>query len=713
MTETSEVTDQTGGEIRCLYVDDRAEFAAVESVVSEEAADITVSGEQTRGGARERLAEDSFDCVIVELKFATAVADTLEETPLVLFTETDSTAISDELLDAADTLVQKGERAHVAFLLDKIRGIVRDERTTESPNRVDRDLADARTAFFMLDGDGHVEWAKTPLEEVFPDVVGETERTATIHERLAAASTGEYGYAEQLATAVVNEASVERVGLALPRDSPPSESDTAVYTCWSYPVDGGQRRIEAYRDITAQLSQANRLSRLEELVELARDGLYMIDADARYTYVTERYAEMLGYERSELLGRHASAVMSEGALEEGQKKIGKLLTDSDRDSVVVDQPHLHSDGHEIALSIHCTVLTDDNGSYDGLMGVARDITERRERERELTEYKTVFETVHDRVYVLDDEGQIRLANSEFADMLSTSRSVVEGIHASEVFGQQGYERIRTAIDDLETTETSQGYAEFTLEAADSEIPCETSLSPLPGENHEGGWVGVVRDISDRVHREQQVAVMDRVLRHNLRNDLTAVLGRVDLLETSLEDDEAVEMMRTIRNRCNRLLEFAEKARRAQHVLDTASSSASDIHLSTALERVTDRIQFEYPGAVVSIDRPDGFDPMLPETVAIAVRNLVENAVEHTDQEPWVLVSVASESDSVSITVADDGPGLPEDEAEVLLHGTETPLKHGSGLGLWLVHWTVAQLAGSISIQDREPRGTGVTLSIPI
>jgi signal transduction histidine kinase len=50
------------------------------------------------------------------------------------------------------------------------------------------------------------------------------------------------------------------------------------------------------------------------------------------------------------------------------------------------------------------------------------------------------------------------------------------------------------------------------------------------------------------------------------------------------------------------------------------------------------------------------------------------------------VSAANGDDRVTVRVEDDGPGIPDDELGVVTEGEETPLKHGSGLGLWIVQW---------------------------
>ena len=103
-----------------------------------------------------------------------------------------------------------------------------------------------------------------------------------------------------------------------------------------------------------------------------------------------------------------------------------------------------------------------------------------------------------------------------------------------------------------------------------------------------------------------------------------------------------------------------------------------------------------------------------ESFELAIQELVENAIVHADGDPSVSVSVTDrpEEDVVEVTVADQGPGLPEMERSVLLRGAETPLEHMEGLGLWFANWAVTASGGSVAVTDNEPRGTVVTITLP-
>jgi signal transduction histidine kinase len=105
-----------------------------------------------------------------------------------------------------------------------------------------------------------------------------------------------------------------------------------------------------------------------------------------------------------------------------------------------------------------------------------------------------------------------------------------------------------------------------------------------------------------------------------------------------------------------------------------------------------------------------------DLLGLAVDNLLENAVVHTTSlSPTVEVTVRrdEETGTVEVSVADDGPGIPRQEREVLVDGQETPLDHGSGIGLWLVNWIVSESMGTVSFGENDPTGSVVTLRLPL
>jgi len=123
------------------------------------------------------------------------------------------------------------------------------------------------------------------------------------------------------------------------------------------------------------------------------------------------------------------------------------------------------------------------------------------------------------------------------------------------------------------------------------------------------------------------------------------------------------------------------------------------------------VETQYPAASIAVDQPESAVALTLPRIETALYELLDNAAKHSGESPAITLDVAVSPVQVTVTIADDGPGLPETEQEVLETGAEDPLAHGSGLGLWLAYWIVTTLDGEIEILDVD-QGTTVELKLP-
>jgi signal transduction histidine kinase len=302
----------------------------------------------------------------------------------------------------------------------------------------------------------------------------------------------------------------------------------------------------------------------------------------------------------------------------------------------------------------------------------------------------VIETMDDGVVVLSEEDRV----------VDTNRAAEEFLAAFEGF--------EACLDDLP--------AEVELDRAGDRRRYELRESSF---EHLGGLVSgrlvTIRDVT-RTHRHQQrLAVLNRVLRHDLRNDLNVVQGHAEFI--AADPSVAEESAAIIGSKATRLVGLATKVREAERTLGRADRLVTDVDV---VELVTERVteaRREQPFAEFVLRVPD--DPATvrsSDLLGLAVDNLLENAVVHTTSlSPTVEVTVRrdEETGTVEVSVADDGPGIPRQEREVLVDGQETPLDHGSGIGLWLVNWIVSESMGTVSFGENDPTGSVVTLRLPL
>ncbi|MDR5657846.1 PAS domain S-box protein [Halodesulfurarchaeum sp. HSR-GB] len=333
-------------------------------------------------------------------------------------------------------------------------------------------------------------------------------------------------------------------------------------------------------------------------------------------------------------------------------------------------------------------------------------------------YQQLFESAVEGIYTTTEGlDEYRMANPAFADLL----------------GYESGDAVCEAIDSIEEEVfvDPDRYAEYseTLQAVGEVNQFEYQIRTADGEtrwvsdsvraitDEEGGITGYrggVIDITEEKKQEEALKrqtnlsiVLNRVLRHNLRNDISVVRGYTQMMADELDDTTHGEKAL---NTIDSLVELSEKARVLDDIISSdANPEPTDI--PDLINGIVTQVRRDYPSASISVEADGGITAEVRPSFKRAIRELIENAAKHSGDEPTVEVSVESKSDDVHIRIADNGPGIEEQEARVLRSGSEKPLKHGSGLGLWLAHWIVTNHDG-LTDAILTDEGTMLTVVIP-
>jgi signal transduction histidine kinase len=222
--------------------------------------------------------------------------------------------------------------------------------------------------------------------------------------------------------------------------------------------------------------------------------------------------------------------------------------------------------------------------------------------------------------------------------------------------------------------------------------------------------GVIEDITPRKHRQRQLRVVDRILRHNIRNDVSVISGYATYLAEAVDVGE-LDAIDSIVQRSQKLLRTAEKGHVVVDVLsDGREPTVFDVVLD--IEETAAQLRTAYEDATIETDLPRTARVCALREFDLALYELVENSIVHHDDDPHIVIGLVADDGAVEIRVTDDGPGIPDREYEIL-SGTEDvdPLSHGSGMGLWLVHWIVRLSGGDISFES-SPDGSTVVVTLP-
>ena len=460
---------------------------------------------------------------------------------------------------------------------------------------------------------------------------------------------------------------------------------------------------------------------LARALEATMDGVAILEEDV-YQYVNQPHAELYGYDDPEHLVGQSWRELYEGA---ERKRLESEALPQVRES---GSWHGEAVGRRRDGSTFHQELSLTWTETEKMVCTVRDITDRKHNRESLELYETILTNIHDGVYTLDPDGQITWVNEVAVQKFDEEQDREEliGAPVTMLLDEEDIETSLALIEDLVTNDPDGSRrCEVGIKTAYGDtIPCELHLSLLPSEDGEfAGTLGVVRDITDRRRREQRLSVLNRLLRHNLRNDLNVVLMRFEeLVDEYGIDDSRVDL---VREKGKRLVEVGDTARALDRRLDQLDGEATTRDVADLVRQQCETVRESYPDATVELGAPGCCPARTDGMVELAVENLLENAVTHgsdTDgdadtagaadpDDRTVSVSVESADREVVVRIGDDGPGIPDRELEAL-SGREQALHHGSGFGLWVAKWCVEWNDGQLTVDRPDGGGTVATIRLP-
>ncbi|SDF81950.1 PAS domain S-box protein [Halorientalis regularis] len=381
----------------------------------------------------------------------------------------------------------------------------------------------ASTTVLYVGADGSV------VERALPDL-GEAGDTATvtvaseIRETLAAvAETGadcvvsEYGLPDGTATDLVTRLREEYPALpvlVLAEDAEDAAESveagatdsltmglaTASEELLAGRIEGALRRDDA-PDAAAVTGRQYRT-----LIEHAEDIVTVVAPDGTIQYQSPSVERILGWDPGELVGEYVFNYVHPDDREEMR---GRFIDLTEQEGTVVEDVRFRFKRADGSWAwVESVGSNRKDTTVGGYVFNSREITERRERERELERYETVVETIPDEVYTLDDEGVITSVVPPAGRDLTVAGyepDELVGEPVSTVMEEDDVGTAEALIRDLITEDGTRGSFEMDLvtESGDR-IPFENHVAVLPSDDGFRGTVGVLRNIAERKERERRL-----------------------------------------------------------------------------------------------------------------------------------------------------------------------------------------------------------------
>ena len=345
---------------------------------------------------------------------------------------------------------------------------------------------------------------------------------------------------------------------------------------------------------------------------------------------------------------------------------------------------------------------DDNARRETVTNTHRTDTENR--------FEQLFNELNDAVVefkLVDGDPVIVQANETFADTFGHGTTSLRGVSLNDLIVPTD-RREEAEQFDQQTAAGESNAAVVERVTADGRRRFVYRSVPI----REGHGFAIYTDVTAELRRERHLDVLQRVLRHNLRNDVNVIAGQAAKITEKTDDPAIHDAARSISDTATGLARLSEEAKTVQRVLGE-SPTLEPTDITAVIDRVVTACDEEFPTATITTDCPTALLVAADASLRVLVESLVDNAVRHnTAAEPTATVTARVVDDTTAeLIVADNGPGIPPIERAVVTGDREiTPLHHGSGLGLWLVRWITDRYGAELNIETPESGGTTVRIA---
>jgi len=394
---------------------------------------------------------------------------------------------------------------------------------------------------------------------------------------------------------------------------------------------------------------------------------------------------------------------------------------------------IRHDGEERVLHSVADVYDDKNGRPRGLFGTVIDITERKQAEEALTQseekFRALVETTNDFIWEIDVTGAYTYCSPQMEKLW--------GLKPEEMLGKTPFHLLPTedkeqAIEGfsalLKSSSSFSGMETQSLDGTGRIIWLE--ISGVPFYDTAGklrGYRGISRDITERKQIEEQLqhsqvlaslGEMTAGISHEVNNPLGSVLLYSELLLKSGVPRQTRKDLRIIHNEAKRAAKIMTDLLAYSRKL-TLHMRRSNLH--SILKKALDMRRYEekVQNISVSTNRLDG--PLYirgdSSQLTQVFLNLLLNAEEALQEQKGGNIKVTTETDGewAKVSIADDGPGIPEDKLSQVFHPFFTTKKvgEGTGLGLSTCYGIITAHNGLIRVENNDNGGATFTVEIPL
>lgn len=340
-------------------------------------------------------------------------------------------------------------------------------------------------------------------------------------------------------------------------------------------------------------------------------------------------------------------------------------------------------------------------------------------------FESLCDSFQDSVILVKTDGTVFHANQRFREATDMSLPNLVGTHIVKLTAFLTDKASEAFLVDLASVlagETSERRVEIQgFSPIEGSVVVEARLTPFETDEVTGAAV-VLRDLTEQVEarralalKSEQLAVINAVLRHDIRNDIGVMLGWAEQLEQTVQTADEKAIVDLINRHGTHVVELTAAARELVEAIEAEwEMDLRPVSLHETVVREVELVNERFPEAELGIvDTVPDVAVRANAFLSSVIENILTNAIRHNDTEtPRIEIEAQIDDQRVSIAIADNGPGIPDTQKEAVYEmGEKGPESPGTGLGLYLVKSLVDAYGGTVTITDRSPNGTIVTVEL--
>ena len=513
-------------------------------------------------------------------------------------------------------------------------------------------------------------------------------------------------------------------------------------------IKGTIHEFAIYTDISEQKRRERELERYKTLIDTVGDPVYALDGRGYIEQANEALVDRADRPRNELIGTHVSEFMSDDDYERGTRLLQEIMAHDDREWDTFEMSFDLGDKETIVVENNIAPIV-DNGTLVGSVGVIRDVTDRKDRERRIRalhdgtrrlmsatdgdEVATIatdiasntidFDFVWVYLYDEDEHSLVPVAVSEETRTLVGDPPVLEAEDglvwdAFEAGMPVAYGDVRAkdGVCNQDTPMRSEAHLPlggYGILLVGSTVPNDFDEASLALANI---LAANVEAALERAERESELADRSRELErqndrldqfagtvsHDLRNPLTLASGHVETALEIADDDVTVhlEEISWALDRMNDLIEDVLVLARSGRQLAETERIDLDALVRKARKTVDPDLDVEVEDSLPTICGDEN-------RLLVLFENVFRNAIEHVGSDVSLTISPTDDG----FIIADDGPGIPPEEREAVFDSGYTTDPEGTGFGLAIVEEVVEAHDWSVSLGESESGGTKFDITV--